>query len=433
MTACATRQDSASAEAPEDVPPGMVRLPSGQLVPAELAAQVLPPPGSGTAARRRAPEAQPAAAEASWPSPCCARDEVEALRAELAQEREARVRAEAHSAGLVEGYRRAMAQVLDALAGRVALAPSPVTLDLRDGQRDSVTGSVTVTLEEGGRGEEKKAQHQRELARVRQQNRRTRQRSVTASVTASPEASLPPPPPPSAQERRGALVAVTVAARDGQRDTLREHRTPVTLPPTVQALRESWNGLVAPHGFPAWGERTSRQLLADALAALKRRPLEEWKRVFALVPRSPVCRGELRSRQRASYVYVLTGRTREGYEVAEQLLSGAWSVDPEPPPPEEPGAVMCQEGAPPSSEAAEAVRAWVQVLAALRAQGKEYCAQQLQRARPVAMEEGHLVVALPDRFALSWVEDNFAELLRQQAARLGHAGVRLALEEGGTS
>ncbi|QSQ19337.1 hypothetical protein JY651_28830 [Pyxidicoccus parkwayensis] len=342
---------------------------------------------------------------------------------------EALARAEAR-AQRAEELAHLQAQALAALAQAVTQAP-PVGQVQRDARPGSVTSSVTQ--EEERKGEEEKAKRKREAARLRKQVQRLRdaQRDV-AQTSVTPKPFSPPPPPPSASEKRGALAVVTVAARgvrDVQRDGLREHRTPATLPPDVRALREAWNELVAAHDFPAWGERTSKELLADALAALEARPLEEWRRIFSLVPRSPVCRGELKSRVRANVVRVLRGRTSDGYEVAEKLLSGAWSLDPEPeaaPSPEEPGAAMCLEGVP---EGTEAARAWAQVLAALRSDGRRYVAEQLQHARPVAVEDGCVVVALRDRFARDWVEETCRALLDAYAAQLGHAGIRLAVPE----
>ncbi|RKH05094.1 hypothetical protein [Corallococcus carmarthensis] len=196
----------------------------------------------------------------------------------------------------------------------------------------------------------------------------------------------------------------------------------------MQALRAAWNEFAAPHGFTPWGERTSRQLLADALEALQRRPLEEWREVFSLVPRSPVCRGELSSRQRASLVYVLKGTTHGGYEVAEQLLSRTWSVDPLPSAPAD---------APPSPgtlpETPHA-RAWRQVLDMMDADGRAHVVGQLRlRVTPVALEDGHLVLACADAYAPTWLaEDGVLELVRQVLRALGNEGVRLVAPEAPT-
>ncbi|NTX57375.1 hypothetical protein HR086_39360 [Myxococcus sp. CA039A] len=195
----------------------------------------------------------------------------------------------------------------------------------------------------------------------------------------------------------------------------------------MRALRDAWNALVAPHGFWPWGERTSVQMLEDALAALERRPLAEWREVFSRVPRSPVCRGELDSRFRATVVWVLVGTTRAGAEVAEQLLSGAWSLDAKaeaPVPESEPGAAMCRVDVP---EGTEAARAWSRVLGELKAQKKVAIAGQLQSARAVAVEDGHLVLEVRDRFARNWVVDTCLPLLVELLTAQGLEGLRLAV------
>lgn len=345
-----------------------------------------------------------------------------------------------------------------------ALAPRP--------SRRAALQRHSVILEEG-------ENRKRELATERQRTCRARKRSVTAqrdSVTASVtleeekkeriSSSPPPLPPPSASEQKGALTVVTVAARDSvrdrPRDTPQEHRTPATLPAEVQALRAAWNELVAPHGFPAWGERTSARLLDDAQAALEHRSLEEWRKAFALIPRAPVCRGELGSRQRASLVWMLVGRTREGYEPAECLLTGRWSLDPEPG-----KEVPSDAGSPTRSGRAESMaerlradvaaavereqeerrasesrlemlasddsppgRAWSAVLEAVRHSGKTYALQWLTRMRAAGIEdEGLLLLECPDRFFQDWVDDHYRALVELHLSSQGISGFRYVLPE----
>ncbi|WP_426747216.1 hypothetical protein VZQ01_06685 [Myxococcus faecalis] len=345
---------------------------------------------------------------------------LEELRAALVEERRARAYAE----GLAEGLRQAMG-LTRAPVHVAQVVPVPVTQASVTSRKRSVTPSVTQ--KEGEAGEIEKAERVRASNAVRQAMKRQRdaQRDVTqSSVTLLPVS--PPSPSSSASVRRGALAVVTVAARDvrdAQRDAPQDHRTPATLPQAVQELREAWNTLVAPHGFWPWGTRTSRHLLVDALAALEARPLEEWRRVFALVPRSPVCRGELQSRTRANVVRILRGVTSSGQEVAEQLLSGAWSVDVEPevaPPPEDPGAVMCLEDVPMGTEAE---RAWRGVIASMRAEGRVYAVEWLERAHANNLDEGTLVVECPDRHFATWVEDHYRVLLDEHARRAGLTGI----------
>ncbi|TQF10485.1 hypothetical protein FJV41_39165 [Myxococcus llanfairpwllgwyngyllgogerychwyrndrobwllllantysiliogogogochensis] len=359
------------------------------------------------------------------------RAQVEELRAALAEERRAR----AYADGVAEGLRQALAM---AFAGRTAVpAPTaaPVTQPSVTSRKRSVTASVTQEGEKAGEAEKAERIRAGNAARQAVKRQRDGLRDVTQPSVTQLQVS-PPSPSSSASVRRGALAVVTVAARDVrdvQRDAPRDHRTPSTLPEPVRELRDAWNTLVAAHGFWPWGTRTSRQLLEDALAALEARPLEEWRRVFALVPRSPVCRGELQSRTRANVVRVLRGVTSGGQEVAEQLLSGAWSVDPEPevvPPPEEPGAVMCQEGIP---EGTEAERAWRHVVTSIRGEGRQYAVEWLERARPNNLDEGTLVLECPDRFFLAWVEENYRALLDEHAGLTGLTGITLVTLDESTS
>jgi hypothetical protein len=418
----------------------MVRLLSGQLVTEAQAPQVIPPPGSGTRARGEDPGVSPDFFAEACP---CAQQQVAELRAQLLAEREARLRAESYAAGVDHGWRQAIA-LLAPWAGARPAQPSaaeplsapvvapvtqpagPVTLVQRDSQRDTSSGSVTSSVTqqvEGGGGEGKAEEFPKPATlRKRLQRQRDAQRdSPRDSVTAD---NSPPPPPPSAGKRRGARRGVTQAQRDMGLE-LREHRKPESLPADVRALREAWNTLVAPHGFYGWGERTSVQMLEDALSALARHPLAVWQEVFARVPRSPVCRGELDSRMRANVVWVL-GRTRAGAEVAEQLLSGAWSLDPLPtaPAPEEPGAAVFLEDVP---EGTEAARAWGRVLGALKARRMVETLKQLQSARPVAVEDGHLVVEVKDRFARDWAEEYYRAVLQELLVGQGLAGLRFVI------
>lgn len=428
MPACTQRP------ADEEVPQDAEHLPFVEPASAEELAQVLPPPRGDRARRARGED--PGIPPDFFTEACpCAQQQVAELRAQVVAERDARLRAESYAAGVDHGWRQAVSLLAPSVLGlRPATAPvvvpptssspSPVTQPQRDNQRDTAPVSVTSAVEGGG-GEENPKRIPKP-ATLRQQLKRQRDRqkaSVTGSVT-------PPLPPLSASKTRGALVAVTQDARAVRdvRAAAREYRKPDALPPDIRALREGWNAMALAHGFPAWGERTSRRMAEDALAALRRRPLEEWLRVFALVPRSPACRGELSNRLRANVVWVLTW-TRAGLEVAEQLLSGAWSLDPErpeAPPHEEPGAAVCLEDVPMGTEAA---RAWARVLAALRADGKHRACEGLECFRAVALDDAGLEVAAPDQFSLDWMQDTCRGLVNVYAHRTGLAGLRFVVQE----
>ncbi|MBM7117613.1 DnaA N-terminal domain-containing protein [Archangium primigenium] len=397
-------------------------------------------------------------------------DALSRLRASLEAERLRAERAE----GKVEGFREAFAL----LAGRFAApaaeplpetAPSPAPTSApvlrlaqapserdgaRDAQRDGVTLGVTGSVT-GPTPEQRRKAQNRERARAyrlrqasvtasvtgptpeqhrKAQNRerarayRLRQASVTASVTQEEEEEVITTPPPSSSRVtasvtdekpvRGTLALVATAARES-----REAKPPPKLPPEVQALREAWDSLCGTKSFIPWPARTSARLLEDAQAALARRPLEEWRRVFALVPRSPVCRGELSSGRRASLLWLLAGKTRDNYEPAEKLLAGDWSVDPE-----DAGAPPAVEAPPPAAGSdTPAGQAWSEVLAALRAEGKHYALQWLEQLRARSVDEGHLVLEARDSFARGWMAEHYGELLARCVGVLGLAGVRYVL------
>ncbi len=327
-----------------------------------------------------------------------------------------------HQAELV----RLRAQVA-ALEARAERAEETVHLQaqaLADLSRHAVRVTERVTgVRDSVTLVEEKEERKRELDRVRQRNRRIRQHSVTVTHSEGVTSQVSPPPSPSVTH--GALTLVTRAARDGRRDSLRTHHRPDTLPKPVQELREAWNELVVPHGFPEWGQVTSGQLLEDAERALERHPLEQWRHIFALVPRSPVCRGELGSRQRASIVSILTGRNREGHRFEDLLLTGYWSIDPEPPGEKpEPGAVIDLNHVEPGPEGQRAVSTWELVLAQLRLEGKYGSLENLEYTgvAPVALHEEKLLLWCKDEHAVDYLTSMFTEPLNERLKMLGVPG-----------
>jgi hypothetical protein len=250
-------------------------------------------------------------------------------------------------------------------------------------------------------------------------------------VTTTPPPSLvtqasvtPVTPVPSAGRLR---LHAQLAARE-KRGRERAEAERGSLPPGVCALRDGWNRLVAGsgRGFKPWPARTSAPLKQDALAALERRPLEEWLHVFALVPRSPVCRGDLGSRRRLDLLWLLTGTCKDGHEPAEKLLTGAWTVDAEEPAPASNGEPKPE--APAQGEGSPADEAWRQVLASLGQEGRKYAVSQLEPLRVRGLAAGVLVLVARDRFSRSWVEDHYGQLLREHAERCGLAEVRVDVE-----
>jgi hypothetical protein len=94
--------------------------------------------------------------------------------------------------------------------------------------------------------------------------------------------------------------------------------------PSVEDLRAAWNELTTPP-LPRW-EKTPPDRARAAKNALKRRSLEEWRRVFSLVEASDFLRG---ATDRGSWVadvdYVLRPAGRKP-EPAAKLLEGAFAA-----------------------------------------------------------------------------------------------------------
>ncbi|EPX56147.1 hypothetical protein D187_007489 [Cystobacter fuscus DSM 2262] len=373
--------------------------------------------------------------------------DVATLRAELAAAlaRAERAEATAHLQA------QALVTLTARLAAPAAVPPPPASrsdrvTEVRDASRvtrhaPSVTGVTDTSVTEAQKDERRKTQ-----AAARSRAYRLRQRlvtderdGVTRDVMQEKEKKkeITTPPPPSVTQapvtpvtppRSGRLTVTRAAAA-------REYRAPMPaarLPAEVQALREAWQTLVvgSGRGFAPWPERTSVALLASAEAALQERPLEEWREVFARVPRSPLCRGELRTRRTADLLWILRGTCPDGHTPADKLLHGGWTLDPEPtgsspgePKPEPPAQ------APPGDS--PAATAWRQVLASLGEKGLKYAVSQLELLRPREVAGGVLVLSAGDRFRRSFVEEHFGPLVREHAERCGLAGVRVDVGEGG--
>lgn len=384
----------------------------------------------------------------SPPSPA----ELTALRAELAAAHARAERAEATAHLQAEALARLTARLVvqvDASA-MPPPAPSPRSERVTEERHASrVTPPPSrVTRHAPSVTEADKTAHQRALAAARSRACRLRKKSVTAErdgVTPNvmkeeekKEVTTPPPsfvtqasvtpvtPLPSAGRLR---LQASVAARE-TREQQRADAERSPLPPGVVALREGWERLVvgSGRGFTPWPSRTSARLVQDAMAALERRPLDEWLRVFALVPRSPVCRGELGNRRRLDLLWLLKGESRDGYEPAEKLLTGAWTVDPEEPSPASDGEPAPEPPAEVPAEVRPADEAWRRVLASMRAAGLKYAVSQVGLLLVQGVASGVLELVAQDRFRQDFVEEHYGPLLREHAARCGLAGVQVAME-----
>jgi hypothetical protein len=86
-------------------------------------------------------------------------------------------------------------------------------------------------------------------------------------------------------------------------------------------------------------------------------------------------------------------------------------------------------GPPPVDVSTDAGRAWQRCLGWLHDQGKRYALAWLGKARPVAVEEGRLLLAVPDVYFRQWVEENYGPLVERVVLDQGLMGVRWLLPE----
>jgi len=124
------------------------------------------------------------------------------------------------------------------------------------------------------------------------------------------------------------------------------------------------------------------------------------------------CRGYLRSDW---------GRSRQPMGTALAFCSPkVWTryVSPSRPEPVE------ASGPPSVDVSTEAGRRWQECLSWLHDNGKRYALTWLTRACPVDVEDGHLVLAVPDRYFLQWVDEHYGQMVQGVARDLGLQGVR---------
>jgi hypothetical protein len=84
-----------------------------------------------------------------------------------------------------------------------------------------------------------------------------------------------------------------------------------------------------------------------------------------------------------------------------------------------------EESGPPSVDVStEAGRRWQACLSWLYDNGKRYALSWLTRAQPVAVEDGHLVLAVPDLYFRQWVEEHYGQMVELVVRDFGLGGVR---------
>lgn len=71
----------------------------------------------------------------------------------------------------------------------------------------------------------------------------------------------------------------------------------------------------------------------------------------------------------------------------------------------------------------EAGRRWQECLTWLHDNGKRYALTWLAQARPVDVEDGRLVLAVPDQHFRQWVQEHYGPMVERLARDFGLEGV----------
>ncbi|WNG47112.1 hypothetical protein F0U60_25530 [Archangium minus] len=126
------------------------------------------------------------------------------------------------------------------------------------------------------------------------------------------------------------------------------------------------------------------------------------------------------------YLHSDWGRSREPRCTAEAFCTPrVWGRYLQPVQQENPTGVP--SGPPSVDVSTEAGRLWQACLASLNDHGKRYALSWLAQARPVDVEDGHLVLSVPDRYFRQWVQEHYGQMVDQLAQDLGLEGVRWVL------
>lgn len=121
------------------------------------------------------------------------------------------------------------------------------------------------------------------------------------------------------------------------------------------------------------------------------------------------------------YIHSDWGRSREPRCTAEAFCTPrVWGRYLEPLQREEPPGVS---GPPSADVSTEAGRRWQECLAWLHDNGKRYALTWLAQARAVDVEDGRLVLAVPDQHFRQWVQEHYGPMVERLARDFGLEGV----------
>ncbi|QRK06218.1 hypothetical protein JQX13_39860 [Archangium violaceum] len=126
------------------------------------------------------------------------------------------------------------------------------------------------------------------------------------------------------------------------------------------------------------------------------------------------------------YLHSDWGRSREPRCTAEAFCTPrVWGRYLQPVPQENPA--RAPSGPPSVDVSTEAGRLWQACLSSLNDHGKRYALTWLAQARPVDVEDGYLVLSVPDLYFRQWVQEHYGQMVDQLARELGLVGVRWLL------
>jgi hypothetical protein len=265
--------------------------------------------------------------------------------------------------------------------------------------------------------------------REKESEKKTSSAAAAGGVEAgSSGGRLTPVTPPSDEDVPVAPVEVTPV----QLALPGTHMVPVSSPPRdVWRAPESEDASSGPSASteesPARAAAFFETCQEERCRALPGLPAEEQPRGWASWYRGALSKvggneGRLLDAWRG-YIHSEWGRSREPRCTAQAFCTPrVWSRYLEPVQREEPSGVS---GAPSVDVAppTEAGRRWQECLTWLHDNGKRYALTWLAQARAVGVEDGRLVLEVPDAHFRQWVQEHYGQMVERLARELGLEGV----------
>jgi hypothetical protein len=256
--------------------------------------------------------------------------------------------------------------------------------------------------------------------------------STAAALGGSAGGRLMPVSPPAEED----VSVEPVEATPVQLALPGTHMVPVSSPP---AWRAPASEDVASEPSPSEEESPARAAAAffetcqaERSRALPGLPAEEQPRAWAgwyhgALRKVGGDEGRLLEAWRG-YIHSDWGRSREPRCTAQAFCTPrVWSRYLEPLQREAPSGVS---GAPSADVSTEAGGRWQQCLTWLHDNGKRYALTWLAQARAVGVEDGRLVLEVPDAHFRQWVQEHYGQMVEHLAQEIGLEGVCWRVAEG---